>query len=104
MLCGLLLLLVGMPLSASAARDLAHRHPPTLDGGVAFDGRQVAFLVSAERWKPPTSVQVFDPRGKLRFRFEPGHASAAVFLVSGDEATELWLFDGEATLHRYAMP
>jgi hypothetical protein len=76
----------------------------SLDGGVAFDGRQVAFLVSAERWKPPTSVQVFDPRGKLRFRFEPGHASAAVFLVPGDEATELWLFDGEATLHRYAMP
>jgi hypothetical protein len=75
-----------------------------LDGGVAFDGSQVAFLVSSEPWKPPVSVQVFDPRGKLRFRFNPQHALRAAFLVPGDDATELWLFDGDATMHRYAIP
>lgn len=79
-------------------------------GDVAFDGRQLAFATrsptATTRPGYPDSVIITNLDGNRLFRFVPPHGKplTQAFLVPGAQRSELWLFDGAFTIHRYAMP
>lgn len=72
----------------------------------AFDGVHLAFLSVSEDDPDSAFVIVTNAEGKPLFRTPsaPGETIAAVFLVPSGGASELWLFDGEYGIDRYAMP
>jgi hypothetical protein len=81
--------------------------------GVAFDGthfvalaRGAASTPSRTEVEPSIAVLGFDANGAPQFRFDPPGASqrTRVFLVAAARGSELWIFDGERAIDRYALP
>jgi hypothetical protein len=77
----------------------------------AFDGSRFVALAegpapdSKDR-EPVIAVVASDAKGVPMFRFEPPGANEdmRVFLVQGEAAPELWLFDAGHSITRYALP
>ncbi len=96
----------GIPIATWPA---PHAVEPSYDS-IAFDGTQLAFLVMENIFSDQLVVVVTDQHGTPRFRYvpptstdRPHLSSEKVFLVRRGAASELWLFDGESTIDRYAM-
>lgn len=72
----------------------------------AFDGAHLAFRAGSDDDPDSAFVIVTDAEGKPLFQVLPpsGESIDAVFLVPTEGASELWLFDGEYGIDRYAMP
>jgi len=77
-------------------------------GQIAFDGSRLVFPVSHDSELPGTlDFVAYDTRGEAQFRFEPPSSNPQMraFLIPSDEGvSELWLFDGKASIVRYALP
>lgn len=80
--------------------------PAGTSDAIAYDGRRLAFVASAETSAMGTTVVVTDLQGKVLSRFtpDPARPPRGVFFVDRGEGEELWVFDGKATLVRYAIP
>jgi len=78
----------------------------TWAGNIAFDGKQLIFLVALDDAKTKLSVVAMDIHGKPLFRFTPPSLTqnAHVALVHRQNELELWIFDGKTTVNRYAFP
>lgn len=78
--------------------------------GAAFDGSRFVALVrpafTGVDPEPGLAVAALDAQGRPLFRFEPpvAHEGMRAFLVPRGAGSELWLFDGRASIDRYALP
>ena len=76
-------------------------------GPIAFDGTRVVLPVTHDREARTLAFVSYDTRGNAQFRFEPPSSNPqmrAFLIPSAGGVSELWLFDGKASIVRYALP
>jgi hypothetical protein len=78
----------------------------TSEGALAFDGEKLAFVERPAGQEHAIGVLVTDKRGSVlsKSALAALQFNTAVFFVQGQDATELWLYDGKKTIDRYALP
>ncbi|HEY2344327.1 MAG TPA: hypothetical protein VGH80_00440 [Xanthomonadaceae bacterium] len=71
---------------------------------IAYDGRRVVFVVPGGK-DGNASIVVTNTKGKPQFRFPIASDAwrTRVFLVQRATGSELWIFNGERTIDRYAL-
>jgi hypothetical protein len=82
----------------------APRNASTSNGGIAYDGKRLAFVIRAGEDEKTTGILVTDTRGNALATLPLNLAryETSVFFVESGSGTELWLFDGKATIRRFA--
>jgi len=68
----------------------------------AYDGERLA--IGVQRKDAPGAVVLMDAQGRTLGRFEPERAVSLWLPFFAAGGKELWLFDGERSLERYALP
>lgn len=78
--------------------------PPGVTGWVrfAFDGRLMTFALGGAA-SEPGAVLLFDLEGRAQ-RFEPPRAAEVWWPLFAAGGRELWLFDGDRSIERFALP
>lgn len=105
---------VGTPRSVAiySATGQASHSWPTPSGVVrwvsrlAFDGEHVVLPIAAPGVEKTIELLVVARDGTPQFRFRPasGREPALAAFVGAAETTELWVFDNQRTIDRYAWP
>jgi len=83
-------------------RSFAAPEGITIWAPFAFDGQRLAIGVEEEN--KPGSVVLMDAHGNTLGRFTPEGAVPLWHPFFAAHGKELWLFDGERTLERFALP
>lgn len=75
-------------------------------GMLAWDGERLVLPWQPDRQAKPEAVLLSDAQGRQvrRLRPLPGHAIRHFALHRGANGAELWIYDGERRVERYALP
>lgn len=83
--------------------------PMSFSGPIAYDGKRIVYGTSAPGPTPTIPIRMIvacstDGTPEFRFELPPGNQTWRPYLVPSGPDSELWLFDGVRTIHRYALP
>lgn len=78
----------------------------TSNGGIAFDGDRLAFVLRPEGSEKPTGILVTDRRGNalVKAPLASAHYDAGVFFVGKGAESQLWIFDGKSSVDKFVLP
>lgn len=77
----------------------------TVDSNVAYNGMQLAFLEKSRSPEDALSAMITDSQGKPLYRFplRSNPYRTKLFLMQREVGRELWVYDGNRTIDRYAL-